>query len=401
MSAHRLPRWTPEELAILREQYPIDGMAVADRLPGRSCRSIYTQASKLGLRTTRVSAAPKAKLQGSDLDEAVRLREAEGWSFLRIGARFGLSEASACNAVTIALCTRLGFTPAERDETGRLTEQGLTRVRYALKKGLKGIDIQLCLGVSAGCVAEQRRRYNADLAARGKALLPPPGGGEAYSGVKLPRGKRVEVEALFLQGIGTTRVAQRTGVSKSSCARIRERLVRKLRRQGETLPGCDAQGIRRVYLDSAGHITAEQKQLLRAALLEGMPVRRAALRLAIGSSAAYQLRDELAAQLADQGKALARPVLPGKVAAGTFAEADWPPRGPRQICAFRQMLRAMPFQQAKDEWRRARMQERHRDQAEQRLREYTFEQQLARVAAGEIGLTNAFGRTHLEPRIGA
>src|SRR5690606_9263367 len=153
---------------------------------------------------------------------------------------------------------------------------------------------------------------------------------EAYSGVKLTRAQRQEVEALFLQGLGTIKVSERTGVSKTSCTRIRSRLVKRLKRKGETLPGCDADGVRHVQAESSRHIPEELKQALREMLLDRVPVRRAAMLLAIGGSSAYRIRDELAAELAAQGKHLPRPKLPGR-ARGVVPDGIWPPEGAKQI----------------------------------------------------------------------
>lgn len=403
MPARKSPPWTAQEIAILREEYPALGIDVADLLPERSWAAIHVMANKLAIRCTKVTAAPTPKLSGARLEEAIRLREVEGWAFARIGAHFGVSESAANNAVLIALCTRKGFKPAERDAHGRLTEAGLERVRYALKKGLKGADIQLRLGVSAACVAEQRRRYNRELKERGKATLPPPGGGEAYSGVKLSRAKIAEVEGLFLEGLGTLKVSERTGASKTSCTRIRNRLIRKLKRKSETLPGCDEAGVRHITAESASFVTPEQRDLLRAALLEAVPVRRAALSLAIGLSTAYAIRDELKAELAVDGRDLPSPRLPGRVRAGTFAESYWPPQGPREIYAFRLLLRGMSFAQAKLQWRTERADEaRAAAEAEraERQRPKTFEEQLALVSAGKLTLApNLNRRRDLDVRI--
>jgi len=394
MSAHRIPRWTPAELAILQAQYPEMGIDVAAHLPGRSWHSIHVKAHKLGLKCRKVGDAPKPKLAGAELEEAIGLREGQGWSFARIGAKFGVSEGSANNAVLIALCTRRGFTPAERDQHGHLTEVGLERVRYALKKGLKGVDIQLRLGVSAGCVAEQRRRYNRDLLKRGKAMLPPPGGGEAYSGVKLGKSQKAEVERLFLQGLGTAKVAAQSGVSKTSCTRIRNRLIKRLKRKGETLPGCDAAGFRRVQAESTRFITEAQRDALRSMLLERIPVRRAANIAAIGGSSAYRIRDEFAAELAAAGKCLPPPLLPGRVPTNAFVQLHWPPAGPAEIYAFRELLRELTFEDAKVAWRR-RKQEAARAEAE---RPKSFEEKLALVAAGKMKLSTSMNRAHLEPQ---
>lgn len=401
MPARKAPAWTSQEIAILRDVFPREGVnGAAEALADRSWTAINLMASKLGLRSPVVGDAPKPRLQGAQLEEAIRLREEENWSFARIGATFGVAEASACNAVLIALCPRKGFTPAQRDCHGRLTEEGLERVRLALRKGLKGVDIQLRLGVSASCVAEQRRRYDRDLKARGKAPLPPPGGGTAYSGVRVSRAKVTEVEALFMDGLGTGKIADRTGVSRTSCTRIRNRLIKKLKRKGECLPGCDGTGIRRVVIESAGAIPPSQIAALRTLLLNRVPVRRAAMMVALGGAMAYRIRDQLAAELADRGERLPRPILPGRVAM-TAVDPNWPPNGPAEIYRFRAMLVALPFDDAKSAWIAERAEAARAEQEARRAearRPKTFEEQLAAVAAGKLAIVPAFGRAHLQPR---
>ena len=150
MPAPKALPWTRAEVAILRELYPRGGIsAVGESLPGRTWKAIHQKAFKLGLQCVSVSVAPEPRLQGADLERAIQLREECNWSFARIGAELGYCEASVCNAVLIALCPRKGFTPAQRDHLGVLTPEGIGRLRYALKKGLKGVDIQLRLGISA------------------------------------------------------------------------------------------------------------------------------------------------------------------------------------------------------------------------------------------------------------
>lgn len=397
MPAPRTPHWTKAEIAIIREHYPHGGMkAVQQLLPDRSWRAIYMKAHKLGLHSDTITDAPKPKLAGDQLEEAIRLREVEGWSFARIGAHFGVVETSACNAVMIALCTRKGFTPAQRDAKGRLTAEGLERLRLALKKGWKGIDIQLHLGVSAGCVAEQRRRYNADLKARGKAPLPPAGGGAMYSGAKISREMRAAVEAAYLQGLGTPKVSGRTGISHTTCLRIRSKLIRRLKRKGECLPGCDIDGHRHVQAESTRFITDEQKTILRELLLDRMPVRRAAALAAIGSCSAYRLRDELAAEMAAQGQELPAPIRPGKVRKGQYSSPDWPPAATGDYYAFRALLaQGLSFADAKAQWQSERRAQRMAEAA----RPKSFEEQLAAVASGKAQIAPAFTRAHLEPRI--
>lgn len=408
MPAHRAPRWTSDELAQLRALYPASGVgAVHAALPRRSVHSIHVKAHKMGLRCHRQPDAPQAKLRGDALEEAIRLREDEEWSFARIGARFGTSEAGACNAVLSALCTRRGFTPAQRDSGGHLTDLGRERLRLALKKGLKGVDIQLRLAVSAGRVAEERRRYNRELKARGLALLPPPGGGAAYSGVKLTRAKKAEVEALFMQGLGTLKISERLGVSKTSCTRIRARLIRRLRRKGELLPGCNAAGRRGAATESHAHIHPVQRAELRAQLLQGVPVIRAARHCAIGSSTAYRLRDELIAELAARGEQLPATIRPGRVPTGTFRELHWPPKGAAGIFAFRALLfslgEAASLAEARDQWRHERRTQAAAAKAAraQPQRPRSFEEQLALVASGKLGLTPAFNPRNVAPRLTA
>jgi hypothetical protein len=367
--------WTAEELAILEDVYAREGInGAADALPDRSWHAIHQMAHKRGIRCTVVTAAPKAKLQGARLDEAVRLREKENWSFARIGATLGVCEASACNAVMAELCVRKGFRPAERDRHGRLIGDGKERLRLALRKGLKGIDIQLRLGLSASRIALERRRYNAELKARGKALLPPPGAGEAYSGVKLSRSQKAAVEQLLLEGFGAKKVSERTGVSNTSVGRIRNRLIRRLARKGETLPGCDRAGVRHAQRESARHIPAVVIDALEHRLLQGMPVRRAAFEVGLGTCSAYRLRDLLSARLAAEDRALPKPVLPGR--SRHASTHPWLPD--RKRAAFYVLATEIGFDQAKATICR-QLAEQRRAEA---TRPKTFEEQLARVAAG-------------------
>jgi len=396
MSAHRTPPWSQQEIAALEEFYPSMGVDCVQHLPNRSWRAVQQKAFKLGIACEKATSAPKPRLMSDELEEAIRLREDEGWSFARIGAKFGVAESSACNAVLIALCPRKGFTPAERDEHGRITQAGLDRLRYALKLGLKGVEIQLRLGVSASCVAEQRRRYQRDLKARGKAPLPPPGRDTAYSGKKLSREKVREVEALFLEGYGTLKAHEATGVAKTSCTRIRNRLVRRLAKKGKSLPGCDQTGRRLEQKESSRFLCPEQVAALEALLREGVPVLRAARETAIGSCTAYRLRNELRERLVAEGKNLPSVDRSQSTKGSAAFDPTWPPRGQKGLFAFRELLREMPFDQAKAKWRRDRREER----AAEARRPKTFEEQLARIARGEIGLAPSINRPHLAPLIG-
>jgi hypothetical protein len=299
-------------MAILREFYPAGGIkAVSERLPGRSVYSIRVKLNRLGIRcAVPQQHAPRCVLRGAELEEAITLRQVEQWSFERIGARFNVSESAACNAVMNALCVRQGFTPAERDAHGRLTPGAVGRLRWMLKKGLKGVEIQLRLGVTASRIAEERRRYNRELKANGKAPLPAPGAGERYSGVAVTKAECSHVEQLFLEGFGSQKISERTGVSSTSCKRIRDRLVRRLRRHGKCLPGCDRNGVRHVQRDHVAHVTDQQLVKLRELILQRMPVRRAAALCGVGACTAYRVRDALKQEL---GEALPPPLLPGRV----------------------------------------------------------------------------------------
>ena len=399
MPAHKTPRWTPAEIAVLREHYPTGGFAAVQRiLPERSWHAIHVKAHKLGITTNFRNRAPSLRLEKEALEEAITLREREGWSFAKIGSHFGIAEAAACNAIIMAQCVRKGYTPAQRDQFGRLTAEGRERLRYALKKGMKGIDIQLRLGVSAACVAEQRRQYNRDLAARGKAPLPPAGAGLRYSGARISKESRKAAEALFLEGYGTQKVSQRSGVSKTVCTRIRAKLVKRLARKGESLPGCDLKGRRHTVAEATSFITDEQKQEFRRLILDRVPVARAAAMVAIGQCSAKRLRDDLAAELAGRGEILPAPVLPGRVRVGLFQEADWPPRGQRELNAFRVLLQTMPLSEAKDHWRANKREERKQQKLAEASRPKSFEDQLAAVAAGKVRLVSSFNRHHLEPK---
>ncbi len=391
MSRAKAPAWTAQECAILADVYVRAGVnAAAEALPGRSWQAIYVKASKLGLKSLVVTDAPRHKLQGDDLAEAIRLREQLGWGFERIGVTFGISESAATNAIISALCAASGHRPAARDAHGRMLLEELERLRLMLRKGMKGIDIQRRMAISCSRIAEERRRYNRELKARGKALLPPPGGGAAYSGVKLTRAKRIAVEALYLSGLGAQKIHERIeGVSRTSIVRIRARLVKRLARKGQCLPGCDTSGVRHVQVQSRRHIPVEAIAALRERLIAREPVRHAANALGIGHCSAYRIRDELAAELAVRGAVLPLPIRPGRVRTGYGAA--WLP--PEWITRHRDMIAAHGLEQAtamvKAEIAAARAAVQAAERAAGQAMARTFEGQLAAVRGG-ARLTAAF-----------
>jgi len=341
VSRAKAPAWTQPEVDILQDVYPRAGLAgVCQALPGRSWAAIEQKAHKLKVRSPIVGDAPKPKLQGENLEEAIRLREVEGWSFARIGATFDVCESSASNAVLIALCPRKGFTPAQRDAHGRMTSEGHERLHLMLRKGLKAVDIQLRLGLSASTIAEQRRRYAANLKARGKAPLPPVGGGERYSGAKYTREQLREVERMLMTGLGGPKIADQLGVSKTHVQRVRAKLVKRLRRKGECLPGCDTIGRRIRIIDTVAAVPDAAIEKVKAFILDGVPVRRAALLANIGSCRAYRVRNELRAELEARGEAMPK-VRPVKRGQGRAADerATWLPKGRINLILFRSILR--------------------------------------------------------------
>lgn len=87
MPRAKSPAWTSAEIAILDHAFPREGLnGASDALPDRSWTAINCMASKRGLKSPVVGKAPEPKLQGERLEEAIRLREADGWSFARIVA---------------------------------------------------------------------------------------------------------------------------------------------------------------------------------------------------------------------------------------------------------------------------------------------------------------------------
>jgi transposase-like protein len=379
MSQPRAPAWTARECAILADVYPRAGInGAADALPDRTWRAIEVRACRLGLRSPVVSNAPTAKLKGAALAEAIRLREDLKWGFARIGATFGVSEVAACNAVTAALCRKNGHRPAARDAHGRLLPEEHERLRLMLRKGLKAIEIQQRMGISASRVAEERRRYNHDLKQRGKAALPPPGGGAAYSGLKLTKAQSGEVETLYLAGLGVQKIHERTGISRTSIVRLRARLVRRLARKGECLPGCDARGRRRAAAHSRRYIPAEAITALQARLLAREPVRRAARAVGIGCSSAYRIRDELAAEMAARGALLPPPVRPGRVRTGYGAA--WLP--PALMTRHRDLVAEIGLDAATAQIKQEIADAKAAERSAARVRPRTFEEQLAAVRGG-------------------
>lgn len=331
--------WTEAELDHIRAHYPDHGATAVSVALDRSRQAIQMMANRLGLRTAHRPPAPMAKLMGEDLEQAIALREEQGWSFERIGRKFGVSETAASNAVLIALCPRKGHRPADRDARGFLLPHEIERLRLFLRKGTKGQEIQLRMGISAARVAEERRRYSADLKARDKAPLPPPGNGVAYSGARITPAMKREVEQLYLDGYGCETIKQRTGVSLTTSKRIRDRLIKRLARKGEYLPGCDSDGTRRRAKHDFRRIRPDMVEQLEQLLLQRMPVAQAAEIVGIGKTSGYRIRDDLRARLETDGQQLLEPLLDTTKAGKAAARSKrWMPHKIAHRNRFKQLL---------------------------------------------------------------
>lgn len=383
-------RWSKAELEILRTWFPIEGAeGVAARLPRRKVSAVESRARAQRLRGPLPSWGMRLAIKGADLEEAIRLHQVERLGFAPIGRRFGCCEAAASNAVLVTLARRSGARPAERNDLGYITPAGRERIREALRKGWKGVASVARLAVTSGTVTNERRRYNAELKARGKRPLPPPGGGERYSGARIAPATKREVERLYLAGRATLKVSEATGVSHTHCLRIRTKLIRRLRRQGECLPACDRAGKRLSYPDTIVRIPAAQLQRLRRLLLDGTPVARAADLLGIGRSMAYRERDLLKAELDGRGETLPPPRYLGRGA----VSARWLPVGRNWIIQYRKLTAAHGEQEARQIITEAiaaiaaipRAIGRAIEE-DRRRRRLTFEEQLDRVRNG-AGLT--------------
>ncbi|WP_157084692.1 hypothetical protein [Sphingomonas pituitosa] len=391
MPAHRNPAWSAAELKLLREHYVEGGMPAAhSALPARSIYSIRMKAARLKLKSPLRAPARKHMLNGERLAAAIELRE-QGVPFSKIAAQFGVCETAATNAITTALCAARGHRPAERDRAGKLLPTEIERLRYMLKKGVKHIEIQQRMGISASSVSHYRRAYNAELEARGKALLPPPGNGERYSGVPVDPNDRKRVEELLLTGLGSIKVSDRTGVSKTSVVKIRATLVKRLKARGQVLPGCDING-RRVKLIAQAHSIPEStKERFRSLLLNGMPVARAATICGIGACSGYRLRNELRDQLAARGEQLPPVRRPGKLTEQARAI-----RSTEQLSREeRRRLRRLVSEHGEEEGRR----EFQRERRAAAMAPKTFEEQLARVASGAASITRTFKPSRAAPEL--
>ena len=347
----RRPSYSAREDMTLCKLFPTQGaLACAAKLRRRSPGSIKQRAAILGLKPPpdQRHQGLKRLLSDEQADIGLAMHE-DGTSFAAIGAHFAVCEATATNAVRRAECLRGGGTPAKRDSSGAILARDIARLRAMLRDGRKGCDIARTLGISANSVSYHRRRYAYELKATGSPIvLPLAGQGEVYSGRKLSRKLHREITDLLMSGLGAARVSQATGASKSLIGRIRRRLVTRLGRKGQCLAGCAADGKRLVTLKSARFIPPELVAIFRQHLMTRVPVRRAALLTAIGSSTAYRLRDEFRAELQAHGQCLPDPILPGRRLRRETTGTHWLPTG--TIYQFRALLDTADFETAKQQF---------------------------------------------------
>lgn len=401
LSSRTMNRWTDAEMAVMRRLYPDHGAKAvqaeirAQGWPDRSLQSIMVQAAKKGIACNIRAQAPTLRMSVREIAEAMRLHDS-GQSYCEIGRLLNYAPTTVSNAILIEEGKRRGFTFAERDGNGCLTDAGVKQVWGMIRSGTKGVDIQMRCGVSAACVAEQRRKYARWCKINRIVPPPPPGKGEAYAGAKIPREKVREVETLLMEGFGCKKINARSGVSITTISRIRAKLVRRLKRKGECLPGCDKSGTRRRQLESIRFIPDAARAEFRGLLMDRIPVKRAAVMVGMGLCSAYRERDALREELAARGEELPKPKLPGRVR-GKLPELraleEWMPEGPDGMYRYRALVHAHGAEAAKAMLKAEKAEAlAARIKARSQPKRLTFEEQLARVAGG-TGLVANFKPT--------
>ncbi len=187
-----------------------------------------------------------------------------------------------------------------------------------------------------------------------------------------------------MNGHGAPRIATMTGVSKTHVQRRRRKLITRLKRKGECLPGCDASGRRIAYKDSLANVSDTQKKIVRVELMRGTPVARAAKIAVIGSSFAYKLRDELKDELERAGKALPPIKRLGRVKAEAVdRQLDWLPKGRTNLILYRRFLAEVDGDTALARRRTIAALMPATLPVPRLNRPLTFEEQLARIASGQ------------------
>jgi hypothetical protein len=217
----RRPAYSAREDTTLCKLFPTQGaLACAAKLRRRSPGSIKQRAAILGLKPPPDQRHQGLKRRLSDEQAELGLAMHEGGtSFAKIGAHFGVCEATATNAVRRAECLRCGGTPVKRDSSGAILARDIARLRAMLRAGSKGCDIARTLGISANSVSYHRSRYALELKATGSPMvLPVAGQGEVYSGRKLSRKLHREIADLLMSGLGAARVSQARSAASAAAS---------------------------------------------------------------------------------------------------------------------------------------------------------------------------------------
>ena len=297
--------WTRREEEIVCRFYAKGVDEVAALLPGRTVEAIRLRAVRLGVAapTPRGLRQPCA---GEDRDAIIALHD-QGMGYTAIARTLGLDPQAVSNAVLITACERAGFTPAQRDASGGLLAAEVSRINAFIREGLPNVEIQRRMAVSAACVSHYRRRLK-----KAGEQVTPTGQGLRYGGTRYPDDVRSQVELHFMQGYGAAKVAELAGVSTTFAKKFRLKLVDRLARKGECLPGCDSTGRRVAVKESASFVTDQQKVDLQWLWLHGWAVAPAAIRLGIGRSTAYKIVQALKDDLIVQGRAFPRTLSPAE-----------------------------------------------------------------------------------------
>lgn len=126
------PPWTKEEIALLRADHAAGARRkdTASKLPGRSARAVYLQVMRLNLGRLPVGSKGKGLSVGRAA-EARRLIQAEGWSYRRVAAHFGVAVSAVHTTVKRldkreAQPPRSRLTPWQREVFKAVYGEGMT-----------------------------------------------------------------------------------------------------------------------------------------------------------------------------------------------------------------------------------------------------------------------------------
>lgn len=376
--------WTRREETIVERFYARGVDEVAALLPNRTPAAIQIRAVKLGV-AGDTPAGLRQACAGEDREAIIALHD-QGMGYEAIARLLEVDAQSVTTAVLTIECKRAGFTPAERDAAGGLLPHEAERMYGYLRDGLPGVEIQRRMAVSASCVSHYRRRLK-----RAGENPPPPGNGLRYSGSRIPDDVRSQVELHFMAGFGAAKVAELAGVQIGFAKKFRRKLVERLAARGECLPGCDASGRRVAVRESASFITDQQKIDLQWLWLHGWPVAPAAKHLRIGGSSAHKIIQTVKEQLVEQGKSFPKALPPARRPA--LGHQPTPKARPIARPKRAAPIAAFPALKAATIIDPAALPEIARPAPPPPRRRLSFEEQLARIAAGQAGIVPVFKPT--------